>query len=121
LVQRPVLLKKVINDLEVLRGARECEESYVVGYNAAEFVERKTHVSGEHVASNFRLKNINRVVSATETHGLILGSLDRNRYFFFQAAPQTEWTPFQTHYSENLVAPGIKPGTSESVATNSDD
>jgi hypothetical protein len=31
------------------------------------------------------------------------------------------WTPFQTHYfSENLVAPGIEPGTSGCVARNSD-
>jgi hypothetical protein len=30
-----------------------------------------------------------------------------------------EWTPFQTHYfSENLVVPGIEPGTSGSVAKN---
>jgi hypothetical protein len=29
--------------------------------------------------------------------------------------------PFQTHYfSDNLVAPGIQPGTSGSVTTNSD-
>jgi hypothetical protein len=28
---------------------------------------------------------------------------------------RAEWTPFQTHcYSENLVAPGIEPGTSGS-------
>jgi hypothetical protein len=26
----------------------------------------------------------------------------------------------QTHYSENLIAPGIEPGTSGSVARNSD-
>jgi hypothetical protein len=32
-----------------------------------------------------------------------------------------EWTPFQTHFfSENLVAPRIEPGTSGSVARNSD-
>jgi hypothetical protein len=32
---------------------------------------------------------------------------------------ETEWTPFQTHYfSENLVTPGIGPGTSGSVARN---
>jgi hypothetical protein len=32
-----------------------------------------------------------------------------------------EWTPFQNHYfSENLVAPGIEHGTSESVGRNSD-
>jgi hypothetical protein len=32
-----------------------------------------------------------------------------------------EWTPFQTHYfSENLVAPGIEPGTSGSVVRSSD-
>ena len=31
------------------------------------------------------------------------------------------WAPFQTHYySENLVAPGIEPETSASVARNSD-
>jgi hypothetical protein len=34
---------------------------------------------------------------------------------------ETEWNPFQTYYlSENLVAPGIEPGTSGSVARNSD-
>jgi hypothetical protein len=34
---------------------------------------------------------------------------------------EAEWTPFQTHYfSENLVAPEIKPGTSGSVGRNSD-
>jgi hypothetical protein len=33
---------------------------------------------------------------------------------------EAEWTPFQTHYfSENLIAPGIKPGTSGFVARNS--
>jgi hypothetical protein len=36
-------------------------------------------------------------------------------------AHETEWAPFQNHYySENLVAPGIEPGTSLSVARNSD-
>jgi hypothetical protein len=29
-----------------------------------------------------------RVVSATDTHGRILGFLDRSRYYFFQVAPQ---------------------------------
>jgi hypothetical protein len=34
---------------------------------------------------------------------------------------EADWTPFQTHYfSENLVAPAIEPGTSGSVARNSD-
>jgi hypothetical protein len=33
----------------------------------------------------------------------------------------TEWTPFQTHYFlENLVGPGIEPGTSGSVGRKSD-
>jgi hypothetical protein len=37
------------------------------------------------------------------------------------SAAEAEWTPFQTNYfSENLVAPGIEPGTSRSVARNSD-
>jgi hypothetical protein len=29
-----------------------------------------------------------RMVSATDSHGRILRFLDRNRYFFFQVAPQ---------------------------------
>jgi hypothetical protein len=34
---------------------------------------------------------------------------------------EAEWTPFQIHYfTENLVAQGIEPGTSGSVARNSD-
>jgi hypothetical protein len=34
---------------------------------------------------------------------------------------EAEWTPFQTHYfSENLVAPGIEPGSSGSVDRNPD-
>jgi hypothetical protein len=34
---------------------------------------------------------------------------------------RAEWTPFQTHcYSENLVAPGIEPGTSGTAARKSD-
>jgi hypothetical protein len=53
------------------------------------------------------------------------GFLDRSRYFSIQVTPhyphEAEWTPFQTHhYSENLVARGIEPGTSGSVARNSD-
>jgi hypothetical protein len=52
------------------------------------------------------------VVSVTDPYGRNLDSLDRIRYFFFQVARQlyhgTEWTPFQTHCTENLVAPGIE-------------
>jgi hypothetical protein len=34
---------------------------------------------------------------------------------------EAEWTPFQTRYfSENVVAPGIEPGTSGFIAINSD-
>jgi hypothetical protein len=34
---------------------------------------------------------------------------------------EAEWTPFRTDYfSKNLVAPGIEPETSGSVARNSD-
>jgi hypothetical protein len=55
------------------------------------------------------------VVSVTDTHGRVLGFLDRRCYFSFHIAPQlyseAEWTPFQTHYfSENLVAQGIEHG-----------
>jgi hypothetical protein len=59
------------------------------------------------------------VVSVTDPCGRILGFLDRSSYFFFEAAPQLY--PFQFHYfSENLVAPGIEPGTFGSVARNPD-
>jgi hypothetical protein len=37
------------------------------------------------------------VVSATDTHGCILGLLDRSRYYFFQVAPQA--------YSQGWVDP----------------
>jgi hypothetical protein len=51
-----------------------------------------------------------------------LSFLDRSRYFFFQVDPhEAEWIPFHTLcYAENLVAPGIEPGTSVSVARKSD-
>jgi hypothetical protein len=47
-----------------------------------------------------------------------LGFLDWSHYFSIQVAPhEAEWTPFQTHYySENLVALGIEPWISGSVA-----
>jgi hypothetical protein len=66
-----------------------------------------------------------RVVRATDPYDRILGFLNRNRYFFFQVllscTHEVQWTPFQAHYfSENLVAPGIEPGISGSVARNSD-
>jgi hypothetical protein len=51
-----------------------------------------------------------------------LGFVDRRRYFMYLLIYpyEAEWTPFQTHYSENLVAPGIEPGTSGSVVRNAD-
>jgi hypothetical protein len=65
------------------------------------------------------------VVSVTDPYGRILGLLDRRRYFsikyLLSCTHEAEWTPFQTHYfSENVVEPGIGPGTSGSVAKNSD-
>jgi hypothetical protein len=61
------------------------------------------------------------VVSVTVPYGLILRFLDWNRYFFFlNCTHEAEWTPFLTlYFSENLVAPGIEPGISRSVARNS--
>jgi hypothetical protein len=54
----------------------------------------------------------------------ILGFLDWNRYFsskwFLNCTHKAEWTPFQTHYFlGNLVALATEPGTSGSVARNS--
>jgi hypothetical protein len=43
----------------------------------------------------------------TIPYGRILGFLDWSRYFFFKTISQ-----FQTYYfSENLVAPGMEPGS----------
>jgi hypothetical protein len=66
-----------------------------------------------------------RMVSATDPHDRILGFLDRSHYYLFQVPPQftheAERTPFQTNYfSENLLARGIEPEISGSVARNSD-
>jgi hypothetical protein len=57
-----------------------------------------------------------RVVSAADPSGRSLDFLGRGCYFFFQVAPQFylrgSVDMFQTHYlSENLVAPGIGPGS----------
>jgi hypothetical protein len=53
-----------------------------------------------------------------------LSFLDRSRYFSFKSLVyrhETEWAPFQTHfYAENLVAPGIKPGSLGFATMNSD-
>jgi hypothetical protein len=58
------------------------------------------------------------MVSAKDPHGRNLGFLDPKLLSYPHEA---EWTPFQTHYfSENLIAPGIEPGSSGSVARNSD-
>jgi hypothetical protein len=64
-----------------------------------------------------------RVVSATDPHGRILGFLDRSRYYFFQVAPQLYWRgwvdPVTHYFWKNLAVPGNEPGTSGSVARNS--
>jgi hypothetical protein len=54
------------------------------------------------------------IVSVTHPCGLILGCLDRSRYYFFQVAPQMYsrgWVdPVPDHYlSVNLVVPEIEP------------
>jgi hypothetical protein len=54
-----------------------------------------------------------------------LCSIDRSSYSSLKQllnyTQEQEWTPFQTHcLSVNLVAPGIEPGTSESVSGNAD-
>jgi hypothetical protein len=66
------------------------------------------------------------VVSATDPPAVNLGFLDPEPLLVNSSGSSVntqgvEWTPFQTHYlSENLVAPGIEPVTSGSVARNSD-
>jgi hypothetical protein len=65
------------------------------------------------------------VVSAADPPMAVnLRFLYQSRYFSFKQLliypHEAEWAPFQTHcYSENLVTPGMVPGTSGSVARNS--
>jgi hypothetical protein len=54
-----------------------------------------------------------------------LGFLDRNRFFSFKYLlnypHEADRTLFLLHYfSDNLVAPGIEPGTSGTVVRNSE-
>jgi hypothetical protein len=65
-----------------------------------------------------------RVVSATDPHGRILGFIDRSR-FSIQLAPQLYSRGWVDPVPDPLllrkfVAPGNEPGTSGSVARNSD-
>jgi hypothetical protein len=68
------------------------------------------------------------MVSAMDPHSRILGFLDRSHYYFFQVVPQLYSQgrvdpvpdPLPYYLSESLVALGIEPGTSGSVAKNSD-
>jgi hypothetical protein len=74
----------------------------------------------EKIRPNVFQNRLRRIMSESK-RAVNLGFLDRSRYFFIQVAHETEWTPFQTPYfSENLEGPGIEPGSSGSVARNSD-
>jgi hypothetical protein len=64
------------------------------------------------------------VVSTTDPYGRILGFQDRSPYYFFQVVPQLYSRGcvdpvLDPLLSENLVVPGIEPGTSGFVARNS--
>jgi hypothetical protein len=47
------------------------------------------------------------VVSASDPNGRLLRVSSK---LLLSCTHEAEWTPFQTHYSENLAAPGIEPG-----------
>jgi hypothetical protein len=65
--------------------------------------------SGQHIGSQRSLVS----VFYTETATFLFKYLLRYPH-------EAEWTSFQTHcFSESLVVPGMEPGTSESVARNS--
>jgi hypothetical protein len=64
------------------------------------------------------------VVSVTDPSGRILGFLNRSRYFsikqLLSCTHETEWTPFQTHYSFFSGSARNRTRASGSVAKNSD-
>jgi hypothetical protein len=55
------------------------------------------------------------VVRVTDPYGHIHGFLDSSRYFsikqLLSCTRKAEWAPFQTNYTENLLTPGIEPGS----------
>jgi hypothetical protein len=81
------------------------------------------HLS-ENLVSTFADKEC-RVVSAADPLRQYSRLSRPESLLFLQSSSycthEAEWTPFRTHYlSENLIAPGMEPGTSGSVAKNSD-
>jgi hypothetical protein len=91
------------------------------------------HLTRTFYSSHCRLKILlkaagSRYINSARTVAvqLLLSEQRRKHNFLVLFAgrnyPQeAEWTPFQTHYfSENLVAQGIEPKTSGSLARNSD-
>jgi hypothetical protein len=54
------------------------------------------------VSANFSADKRCHVVDVTDSHGCVLGFLDRARYFsskwLLNHTHNTEWTPFETHY-----------------------
>jgi hypothetical protein len=65
------------------------------------------------------------VVSVTDPYAVfsyfLAGAANFSFKYLLSCTHETEWAPFQTHYfSENLIAPGVEPGTSGFVARNSD-
>jgi hypothetical protein len=67
------------------------------------------------VIANFFAVRGCHVVSVTDPYGLILGFLDRSRYFsikkLLSCTHGAEWIPFQTHhFFLFLVVPGIERG-----------
>jgi hypothetical protein len=65
------------------------------------------------------------VVREADLYGRSLGFFRAKPLLFsfkqlFNCNHEAEWTPFQTQYSENIIALEIEPGTAGSVARNSD-
>jgi hypothetical protein len=83
----------------------------------ANYTDWATATSWRNLVPTFADREVSCGQSGGSPTVVHISFLDRNRYFLSSISSfiltRAEWTLFQTHcYSENLIAPGIEPGTS---------
>jgi hypothetical protein len=105
----------------MLQLATDVEEIPILGISSQ---RTSVAICRRNVVPTFADRGLSRVQLGGSPTVVNLSSLNRSRYFSFKYLliypHEAEWIPSQTHcYSENMVAPGTEPGTSESVARNS--
>jgi hypothetical protein len=91
----------------------------------ANYTDRATATCQRNLVQTFVDRGVSRGQRGGSPTVVNLSFLDRSRYFFFQVAPHLSSQGLsgplsKLCYLENLAAVGIEPGTSGTVARNSD-